>query len=159
MDHDSIIQYISNTFDGVDIVVASQEAGSPEIAWGDVFFSCDPNRMFPFATIVTKDYPGDNASNLNRPSVFRLNIGVSRETYRSLFGSQASSSGADGGVDGSYDFAALDQLLPHPVYGRMNWVCVLNPSDATSQSLRPLLREAYDLSVRRHTKGQPADER
>jgi len=103
----------------------------------------------PFATIVTKDYGDfDCASNLNRPSVFRLNVGVSKETYRSLFGAQTSPSGADGDVDGGYDFTALDQLLPHPVYGRMYWVCVLNPSAEIFQTVvRPLLAEAYDLAV------------
>ena len=41
----------------------------------------------PFATIVTKDYTGfDTASDLNRPGVFRLNVGVGRDTFRALFG-------------------------------------------------------------------------
>ncbi len=35
----------------------------------------------------------------------------------------------------------VDRLLPHPVYGRMHWVCVLNPSAATFESLRPCLRK------------------
>ncbi|MBI5761040.1 MAG: hypothetical protein HZA46_21155 [Planctomycetales bacterium] len=129
------------------------------------FFFYDPgrniphDRRFPFATIVTKDYGEfDNASNLNRPSVFRLNIGVSKDTYRSLFGSQPSRPGADGVVDAGHDFAALDQVLPHPVYGKMYWVCVLNPSAATFQTVRPLLAEAYDLSVRKHVEARPADE-
>src|SRR5262249_46360674 len=62
MDEASITQYITDTFDGVDVVVASRDNGSPEVAWGDTFFSYDPGRQlppahrFPFATIVTKDY-------------------------------------------------------------------------------------------------------
>jgi len=155
MDEASITQYITDTFDGIDVDVASRESGAPEVAWGDSFFFYDPDRTLPpdrrmpFATIVTKDYGDfDCASNLNRPSVFRLNVGVSKETYRSLFGAQTSPSGADGDVDGGYDFTALDQLLPHPVYGRMYWVCVLNPSAETFQTVvRPLLAEAYDLAV------------
>ena len=155
MDEAAITHYITDTFDGVDVVVASREAGSPEVAWGDSFFSYDPgrdlppDRRFPFATIVTKDYADfDCASNLNRPSVFRLNVGVSKETYRSLFGAPPSRSGTDSDVESGYDFTALDQLLPHPVYGRMYWVCVLNPSAATFQEVvRPLLAEAYDLAV------------
>lgn len=155
MDEASITQYITDTFDGIDVDVASRESGAPEVAWGDSFFFYDPDRTLPpdrrmpFATIVTKDYGDfDCASNLNRPSVFRLNVGVSKETYRSLFGAQTSPSGADGNVDGGYDFTALDQLLPHPVYGRMYWVCVLNPSAETFQTVvRPLLAEAYDLAV------------
>ena len=95
MDEASITRYIADAFAGVDVVVASREAGSPEVAWGDTFFIYDPDRdlepkhRFPFATIVTKDYGDfDRASNLNRPGVFRLNIGVSKDTYRSLFGPQ-----------------------------------------------------------------------
>jgi hypothetical protein len=95
MNEASITRYITDTLDGVDVVVASREAGSPELAWGDTFFSYDPGRQlpparrFPFATIVTKDYGEfDCASQLDRPGVFRLNIGVSKETYRSLFGPQ-----------------------------------------------------------------------
>lgn len=163
MDEAAITQYITDTFDGVDVQVASRDDGSPEIAWGDSFFFYDPgrdippDRRFPFATIVTKDYGDfDCASNLNRPSVFRLNIGVSKDTYISLFGSQPSRPGADGVVDAGHDFTALDQLLPHPVYGKMYWVCVLNPSAATFQTVRPLLAEAYDLCVGKHVEARPA---
>jgi hypothetical protein len=122
MDEASITRYITDTFDGVDVVVASREAGSPEIAWGDTFFSYDPHRdlepkhRLPFVTIVTKDYGDfDRASNLNRPGVFRLNINVSKETYRSLFGPQPCAPGPSGVVDTGHDFTALDQLMPHPV--------------------------------------------
>ncbi len=146
MDEASIRQYIATTFGGVDIDVASEASGAPEMAWGDTFFIYDPERnlegarRFPFATIVTKDYGDfDNASNLNRPGVFRLNIGLTKETHDSLFG-----------AEGDYDFTALDQLLPHPVYGRNHWVCVLNPSDSTFESLKPLLEEAYGVAVKRH---------
>src|SRR5581483_9814406 len=88
MDQDAIIGYIADTFPGVDVV-----RGAEGIAAGDTFFMYDPDgrldpkRRFPFATIVTKDYGDfDRASNLDRPGVFRLNVGVSRDTYRSLFG-------------------------------------------------------------------------
>lgn len=158
MDEASITRYIADTFDGVDVVVASAENGAPEVAWGDVFFSYDPdrnlapNRRLPFATIVTQDYGEyDRASNLNRPSVFRLNIGVSKETYGSLFGPLPRPPGAAGAVDTGHDFTALDQILPHPVYAPMSWICVLNPSDATFQAVRPFLAEAYDLAVRKRT--------
>lgn len=143
MDEDSIVKYITDTFDGVEVVVAS----------GDSFFVYNPDRTvlpdrwFPFVTLVTSD-KHDSFSNLNRPSVFRLNIGVSKQTYGSLFGPQPSGAGAEGG----YDFTALDRIMPHPVYGKMYWVCVLNPSEATSQAVRPLLAEAYDLAVRTRMK-------
>ena len=145
MDEASIRRHIATEFAGVDVDVASRESGAPEIAWGDTFFIYDPNRnlegprRFPFATIVTKDYGAfDNASNLNRPGVFRLNIGVSKKRYEALFPN-----------DAAHDFTALDRLMPHPVYGPNHWVCVLNPTEATFESLRPLLAEAYEIAVRR----------
>jgi hypothetical protein len=145
VDEASITRYIANTFKGVDVEVGSRESGAPELAWGDTFFIYDPERnlegarRFPFATIVTKDYGDfDNLSKLDRPGVFRLNIGVSKETYGKLF---------DG--DAEYDFTALDQLMPHPVYGRNHFVCVLNPSDSTFDELKPLLKEAYEIAVKR----------
>jgi hypothetical protein len=145
LDEAAISRYIATAFSGVDIVVGSREAGSPEIAWGDTFFIYDPNRnlsdtrRFPFATLVTKDYGDfDNASNLDRPGVFRLNIGVSKETYAKLFDAAE-----------QFDFTALDRLMPHPVYGPNHFVCVLNPSDSTFEAIKPLLSEAYKIAVRR----------
>ena len=145
MNQDSIRRYVSDHFPGVDVQVAAEADGAPEIAWGDTFFIYDPERnfegtrRFPFATIVTKDYGDfDNASNLNREDVFRLNIGVSKETFRALFPN-----------DGDHDFTALDVLLPHPVYAQNHWVSVLNPSDETFARLEPLVAEAYAIAVRR----------
>ena len=48
-----------------------------------------------------------------------------------------------------YDFAALNELTPHPVYGWMGWVQTLNPSAARFAELQPLLREAYALAVKK----------
>ena len=166
MDEASIIRYIAETFAGVDVVRPEAGSDAPEIAWGDTFFIYDPdrnlepNRRFPFATIVTKDYGDfDRASNLNRPGVFRLNIGVGKDTYRALFGPQPAPPGASGVVDTGHDFTALDQLLPHPVYAPQSWVCVLNPGEATfQQTVRPLLAEAYDRAVKRIANARPAGE-
>ncbi len=145
MDESAITEYITSTFAGVDAEVGSAEGGAPEIAGGDTFFVYDPERSlagakrFPFATIVTKDYGDfDNASKLDRHGVFRLNIGVSPETFDGLFG-----------TGDERDFTALDTLMPHPVYGSYHWVSVLNPSEATFETLKPLLREAYQRAVRR----------
>ncbi len=150
MNESEISQYITETFEGVDVVVAS----------GDSFFFYNPDRniapdhQFPFVTLVTSDI-NDQFSNLNRPSIFRLNIGVGKQTFHSLFGAPATLPSvrvADSGeISRDYDFTTLEQLMPHPVYGRMLWVCVLNPSDETFETkVRQLLAEAYDLAVSRH---------
>ena len=142
MDEAAITQYITDTFDSVQTVNAD----------GNSFFFYDPEQKFPFATLVTNDLY-DSASNLNRPSVFRLNIGIGKQTYRELFGEQRLSSDVEALADSGYDFTALDQILPHPVYGRMYWVAVLSPSATTFQTqVQPLLAEAYSLDVAKHAK-------
>lgn len=141
MNEASIIQYISDTFEGIGIFTSES---------GNTFFFYDPERKFPLATLVTND-EYDQFSNLNRPSVFRLNIGISKQTFRSLFPSQTPPRDAESDVESGYDFTALDQLMPHPVYGMMYWVCVLNPSDATFREVvQPLLVEAYDMAVSKY---------
>jgi Family of unknown function (DUF6194) len=153
MDQDAIIHYVTDTFPGIEVVRPTDGPGA-----GDTFFfydpqhNVDPTRRLPFATIVTKDYGDfDNRSNLNRPDVFRLNIGVSRDTFGALFGHLPSE---DSTTSTTYDFAALDWLMPHPAYGRQAWVCVLNPSLETFEAVKPLLAEAYSRAATRHARRQ-----
>jgi Family of unknown function (DUF6194) len=141
VDQQAIIDYVNEHFDGVRVIY-----GSGPVAVDDTFFLYDPqrilegNQQFPFATIVTKDYGDfDNLSNLNRPGVFRLNVGISRDTFRRLFPD----------AEATYDYSALDTLIPHPVYAPQSWVSVLNPSAETFESAKPLLQEAYENAVRR----------
>ncbi len=138
IDETTIAEYIAGSFAGVETTDAL----------GYKFFFYGPDRMLPFATLATADNPGDRASNLDRPGVFRLNIGVSRQTFQSLFGASK--------VDVSaYDFTVLDKIMPHPDYAAQYYVCVLNPSETTFETVQTLLAEAYDLAVRRHSKRQP----
>jgi hypothetical protein len=142
MNESSITDYITSTFEGVHAVTAD----------GNIFYMHEADEMFPISTLMTNDL-NDRASNLDRPSVFRLNIGVSKETYHSLFGPPPARPGPDGIVDTGHDFTALDQLMPHPVYANMYWVCVVSPSAATFETtLVPLLAEAYELAVRKHAR-------
>ncbi len=149
MDAAEIVRYITETFDGLDIVEAN----------GDTFFFYDPgrtlrpDRRMPFATLVTSDF-NDQVSDLNRPGVYRLNIGVKRETYRSLFGPPPAACTVAAG----HDFAVLDQVLPHPVYGFMSWVCVLNPSPETFRTVQGYLQEAHTQAAERFARRQPSDE-
>ena len=144
MDMFSIAQYIQKTF--VDVY--------PIAAWGETSYFYNPERMLPrgiyFATLKEKDGQNDRASNLNRSDVFRLNVGISKLKYQSLFGQQPSRPQAGGVVDTGHDFTALDQITPHPVYGWMSWVSVLNPSAATFEAVKPLLMEAYGLALSKY---------
>jgi hypothetical protein len=152
MEQDAIIQYVTDTFTGLEIQRPSDGPGA-----GDTFIfydpqhDTDPSRRLPFATVVTKDYKGfDESSQLDRPNVFRLNIGVSRETFQALFGHLPTEESTE-----TYDFAVLDRVMPHPAYGRQSWVCVLNPSSETFETvIKPLLDEAYALVVKRHPHGK-----
>lgn len=126
MTEDDITQYIIDTLAG----------GHFQVADDNTFFFHGADDRFPFATIVTKDHESDSASNLDRPGVFRLNVGVSKETFRALFGD---------GIPPDIDFAALDTLMPHPVYGKMHWVSVINPGEATFERVKPLIEEARAL--------------
>jgi hypothetical protein len=134
MDAAAIKQFIVTQFAGVDAFDAPN---------GDTFFFTDPKRFFPFATLVHGD-DHDQASNLGRPGVFRLNIGVRKATFQSRFPDASA----------AHDFTALDRVLPHPVYAAQYFVCVLNPSDGTfERDVKPLLAEAYAVSVERYGKG------
>jgi hypothetical protein len=128
-------------------IIATFADAQPVTADGNSFFFFGNDRKLPFATLVTND-TYDQFSDLDRPSVFRLNIGVTKETFERLLGKKA--------MDGEHDFTALDRIMPHPVYGRMHWVCVLNPSEATFQTVKDLLSEGFELAEKRNTKSKGA---
>ena len=135
MDETSVVNYITETFPGVESTTN----------FGYTFFFYRSDHILPFATLISSDQDYDRISNLDRPGVFRLNIGVSRETFQSLFGTAK--------VDvSSYDFTALDVIMPHPEYAQQSFICVLSPSEAMFERVRALLAEAYDIAVRRFTR-------
>jgi len=103
-------------------------------AMGATFFSLNDQAWPNFATIVTTDeHDMGTPSDLARPGVFRLNIGVGKATFERLVGAMADP-----------DYAALDTILPHPVYAKQRWLCILNPSRATFDSIvKPLITEAH----------------
>jgi hypothetical protein len=145
---------------GVVVVVASEENGAPEVAWGDSFFFYDPdnadpgNRRLPFATVVTKDYPGfDTASDLDRPGVFRLNLAVGRDHFNELFGF-APDEFAERQT--GFDFTALDRIIPHPVYARQAWVSALVPGADSEKQVQELIGHAYERARRRYRSGRRA---
>lgn len=139
MTPDSISDYILRSFEHV--AVAS--------AYGDAFFFYNPseggaNEIY-FATLKVTDNDLDRASGLDRMGAFRLNLGVNRSTFVELFGAHRTQAPV------SYDYTQVNKLLPHPVYGGANWVCVLNPTAATfEEKIAPLIKEAYDRAVRQY---------
>lgn len=107
------------------------------------------DQRMPFATLVSSD-AHDSASNLSRPGAFRLNIGVSRETYEARFGPPPPGPLQADPIDTGHDYTRIDVLMPHPIYSPLNWVCVVNPSEATFEALQPLLTEAHAIAGGRH---------
>jgi hypothetical protein len=141
---------VTRELEGTLVVVASEENGAPEVAWGDTFFFYDPDditvpeKRLPYATIVVNDYPGfDEASDLKRTGVYRVNLWVSRDTY------ERQTSGDDGSA---IDYSVLDKVIPHPVYGPQSWLSVLNPGPVTESTVKDLLAEAHDRARKRHEK-------
>jgi Family of unknown function (DUF6194) len=104
-------------------------------AMGATFFSLDESSWPNFATIVTTDeHDMGTPSDLARDGVFRLNIGVGKETFERLAGTEANP-----------DYAALDVILPHPVYAKQRWLSILNPSRRSFEEVvKPLIAEAHD---------------
>ena len=91
-DPDAITRYIVEAYP--DTIMATVP--------GATFFSCDASSWPNFATITTTDEFGTQ-SDLSRPDVFSLNIGVSTQTYARLVGEAR-----------HVDYTALDTLMPHP---------------------------------------------
>ena len=148
MSMDQLLETI-RTFDGILELAPAEGSSFPEIAWGDHFFYYAPDgqvpqRGQPYATIVTKNYPGDISCDLDRPGRWRLNIHVGRSTFTQLVGEDPRASSA-----ADVDFTAVDTVLPHPVYRALGWISIINPDARTHALAVSLLRKAHDAARRR----------
>ena len=135
IDESFITSYITSTFENVETAVNM----------GYTFFFYRDDHMHAFATIASTGNEYERISNLDRPGVYRLNIGVRRETFKSLFGTNKINVS-------DYDFTALDTIMPHPDYSSQFFLCVLSPSQATFERIRPMLAEAYDVAMKRYNR-------
>ena len=136
MDETFITSYITSTFENIET----------DVNLGYTFFFYRDDHMHAFTTIASTGNEYEKISNLDRPGVYRLNIGVGRETFQSLFGK--------GKVDiRAYDFTALDTIMPHPDYSSQHFLCVLSPGEATfNEKIRSMLAEAYEIAMKRYEK-------
>jgi hypothetical protein len=145
---DEVIAYVEG-LGGVLTLRPRPGDGSPEVSWGDAFLYYAPDgvvpRTQPFATVVTKDYPGDESSGLDRPGTFRVNVAAGRDDYRRWTGADPREA-APSDVDPS----TPDVVIPHPVYGALGWLAVVDPGPRTEDALRSLLRTAHALARARH---------
>ena len=141
MSMDEILAEI-RTFDGVLELAPAAGGPYPEIAWGDHFFYYAPDgevpqREQPYATIVTKNHPGDTAGDLDHPGRWRLNIHVGRTAFRELTGLDEP------------DFTAADAVLPHPVYAAQGWIAIVDPAERTHALAVRLLHDAHEAARHR----------
>lgn len=149
---EEIISFVQD-LEGVLAVRPGPGDGSPEISWGDTFFSYSPEHdspervmpttAQPFATIVTKNQPGDERSGLDRPDTFRVNMAAGKASYIHWTGHEPREP-ADG------DPGVIDAVIAHPVYGSAGWLAVVNPGRRTDAPVRELLRDAHRLARARH---------
>jgi hypothetical protein len=124
----------------VEAFVAELENVQREENFGYSFFFAGDDHRRPFVTIANSDNDYDNVSKLNRDGVFRINIGVSRETFKNLLAEPSSE---------PMDYSALDVFLPHPDYSRQNFVCILNPSNENVEKTKKLIVEAHSIAAAR----------
>ena len=132
----TIVTFILETYPETDLVEAMNA----------YFFSLHPEKHWPnYATLVTTD-EHDDASDLDRPGVFRLNLGVDRETFDRI-----------AGADPEPDYTVFDRLLPHPVYGQQHWISIVNPSHEMFETVVvPLLALAHDRLASVRARHRPA---
>jgi hypothetical protein len=146
MTPDEIINKVTNNFRGV----------VPKKSWGETSLFYNPDNKLPngvyFCTIKEKDGKNDTSSNLMRSDIFRLSIGVSKETYVEHFGEKPPRPQKGCIVNTGHDFTKTNILLPHPVYAWMSWVCVLSPSNEVFEKIYPLIVEAHNNVIKKFNK-------
>ena len=136
-----IINQITSNFEGV----------VPKTSWGETSLFYNPGKALPngvyFCTIKEKDGDNDKSSDLAREGIYRLSIGISKETYEEKFGSKPKRPAKGCIVDTGHDFTDVNVITPHPIYAWMSWVCVLSPSTKTFAKVSPLIEEAHGNAV------------
>lgn len=146
MTPDDILNYCLENLDGV------VEINS----WGERGIFYNPGRVLKrgvyVLTVKEKDGNNDRSSQLNRNGTFRVNLGLRKPTFQKLFG-ELPKRPAKGSVVGmSYDFTNTDTIMPHPVYAWIGWICVLNPTIETFESLKTYIQESYEFAKEKFSK-------
>jgi len=124
----------------VEAFVTGLENVQREENFGYSFFFVGDDHMLAFVTIANSDNEFDNVSNLKREGVFRINIGVSRETFKELITDSN---------PGPVDYSVLNTFLPHPDYSKQHFICILNPSGENIEATKNLILEAHSIAETR----------
>jgi len=125
-------------------------------SWGETGWFCNPGRVKPrgvyVATLKDKDGANDRASHLDRPGVYRLNLGIPPKLYETQFGPRPARPPAGGVVEVPFDFTATGVLTPHPVYAWMGWVSMVCPHPDQLPLLESLLEYAWEFASKKASK-------
>jgi hypothetical protein len=135
----------------VEKIIQEYEGVVAKPSWGETSLFYNPGATLPhgvyFCTIKEKNGPHDQASDLDREKVYRFSFGITKATFEQRFGERPKRPPKGGVVLTGHDFSALQQLMPHPVYGWMAWVQILNPDSECFKNLQSLLKEAHEQAV------------
>ena len=123
----------------LETFVASLDNVQREENFGYAFFFVGDDHRLSFVTFADSDNEYDNVSNLNREGVFRVNIGISKETFKNLIGEP---------ID-PVDYSVLNVFLPHPDYAKQHYICILNPSGENVETTKKLILEAHAIAAAR----------
>lgn len=107
----------------------------------NLFFYGD-DHVIPFASIATSDNEYDNVSDLDRDGIFRVNIGISKDTFQKLFSEPKK----------EWDYTELNSFVPHPHYAPQHFVCILNPVNNKLKETIKFINEAYLIAKTRFDK-------
>lgn len=125
-------------------------------SWGEQAIYYNPNgtltRGVYVLTIKEKDSKNDKGSCLNRSNVYRVNIGLKKETFIEMFGHIPKRPGIGQIVNMNFDFTLLDTITPHPIYSWMGWICVLSPTEETFEEFKTLIKESYNFAKQKFLK-------
>lgn len=146
MTPNKILEYCLKELDGTVLVRSWGESG--------IFYN-PQNRLKRGVYILTvkeKDGNHDKSSKLDRENIYRVNVGVRKNTFAKMFGVIPQRPPKGSTVEMEYDFSETDQILPHPIYAWMGWICSLNPTEKTFEKLKPLINEAYEFAKEKYEK-------
>ena len=142
--------------DIVDKIEQALSGVKPKSSWGETSLFYNPGNRLPngvyVCTIKEKDGANDKASHLDRPGVFRVSIGLLPHTYNALFGQKPSRPAKGCVVCTGHNYAALNELTPHPIYGWMSWAQILSPTEHEFDRIFPLIVEAHSSAVLKFNK-------
>jgi hypothetical protein len=144
MDNSTIVAYIRGTFSDL-----FEDGDGMNSGWGEHAFYYNPGstlqRGVYFLTIKSKPTAADFASAILVNGAYRLNVRISAADFERRFGRPSRWLKAEERPDPAFDYRIDDQICPDPT-GWWTALSVLNPSQATFESLKPTIRDAYQLS-------------